>query len=225
MEKRILRRKKIKIREPLTAEIMLTTSKESINCKIWINDLSECGMNISTDKAFPEGTDFSIKLALYQETELDCQARWSKETSKDKYIIGIMFHNSSAKNRENIMHLMKWAEPYKEKWSNIIKRNVLFKTGQVKELSGFTAFVVSISPTGMEMLCSIKLPEREEFELIFALKPDLPELNVFSRVLYQFEFKVDCDPLLLPVKNKIWIEFLKADGIQKHIFDSLLQKV
>lgn len=226
VERRILRRKKIAARKIMLVEISFKPEEPPKKCNIHlqISDINECGIMIATDTLFPVGTNLNMRLYLHKPVNLEGQVRWNKETVGNNNIMGIQFPETSEVNRIGVSELLAWAEPYVEKRTHKVKKIIPFISELEETRNEFNAYVVLISPSGMEILHRTDLPEGRDINLIFPLKQGIQPVKVRSRVVLQWKIKVDCEETLFPVRQKIWIEFLEPDVIQKHIQKALIDQ-
>jgi len=198
-ERRSAVRVKISLKKTFSAEVQLDTPKK---CYLYIVDISQGGMKIMTDLVFPERRTFLITFYLEQEDplELAVEVVWKKQVVGYMNVIGMKFVAISPRSFEKI-------EQFVEKYSidtskRIFKLNkmITMQIQKQEEWANFYAYVISISPQGLEYTTDYSLPASEEFALRFYAEQGQAPMEAQARVLFQKEISMG--------RLKGWLEII-----------------
>lgn len=217
-ERRSTTRRKISLKKTFSAEVQLDTPQK---CYLYIVDISQGGMKIMTDLIFPERRTFLITFYLEQEDplELAVEVVWKKQVVGYMNVTGMKFVAMSPKSFSKI-------EQFVSKYSidtskRIFKLNKMI-TMQVEkegEWVSFYAYVLSISPQGLEYTTDYNLPAGEEFPLRFYAEQGQAPLEASARILFQKEISMG--------RLKGWIEIVSMNEANRlrltEYIDKLLQ--
>jgi len=186
---------------------------------IYINDLSPEGMKVTADTVYPEKTKLKFILNLNEPIELEAIVIWSKEIGTKNYKIGLNFTDSQM-NQKGIPALLQWACSHFGKKSFRINAPIQFRFECEGERRSFSAYVIVISPRGIEIKSDASFPENKKFKLTFTLNPSLKPISPHGIVLFQKSIKPLFEQEFLAEFYQVWIEFIDSDVVIKHIQDA-----
>jgi len=220
VERRRVKRTLLKSRNVILVDIQIDPNLPPSTHYVYINDVSDLGMRITTDADIPLEGDITLTLMIGQPTPVELRPVWKKEIGDRNIIIGLEFMTDSAVNRDGIPVLMKWAQPFYGKKSFRINAPVFLETDFEEGEKRFYAYVVVMSPGGMELMNEFPFPEAREFTLTFTLSKKVPPITTGARVLFQREIT----PLYRELKRsnnfKVWLEFFETELIRQHLLDT-----
>lgn len=196
-ERRTDARKKIDLKRTFKAEVILDTVQP---CYVYIIDVSQGGMKIMTDLDIPEHRTFLMKLFLEETIELAVEIVWAKKMVGYMNVIGLRFVAMSSKAMAKIEAFI--AQYSIDTTKRIVKLHKMLNM-QIKkeeEWVNFYAFILNVSPNGLEFTTDYPLPENE-FSLHFYLEQGQMPFEADVRVLFQREISLG--------RVKGWLEFSK----------------
>lgn len=216
-ERRKIRRRTFRTQKTVLAEITGEGSPEQLRTYIFINDLSENGMKMTTNVLIPENNHIRLGLSMENRIEVEGRVAWGREVGRGNYVMGIELSSDSELNRVGIPRLIEWALPFEQKRSIRLSvtrsLDVQWEDGRKKSYAHF----LMISPGGMEILHEAPFPEGRELTLTFSLTEKLPSITTCGRVLFQRKIPPLCDMDLIQDTHKIWISFQTPEIVQEHI--------
>ncbi|GEM_PF-937974 len=220
VERRRMKRTLLKSRNVILAEIIIDENLPSSTHYVYINDICELGMRITTDADIPLDGDVTLKLMIGQPTPVELHPIWKKEIGNKNIIIGLEFIVDSAINKDGVPGLLKWAQPFYGKKSSRINAPVFLETDFEEGEKRFYAYVIVMSPGGMELMNEFSFPEDKDINLTFTLNKKVPPITTGARVLFQREIT----PLYRELKRsnnfKVWLEFFEPELIKQHLQDT-----
>jgi hypothetical protein len=220
-ERRKLRRKFINVKKTVLCEMAGRGEEEGKNLYFHINDISPGGMKITSDVFLPEDNVITMKFYLDAPLELQSRVVWARECGKGNYQMGLEFVSDSEETEKAIRTMLDWAEPFRQKRSLRIHATHHFELDLAGSRKHFYAYVIVISPGGMEITCGSPLPEGEPCNLTFTLHSKLAPVTVMSSVIAQREVPPLSDDDLLDKTFKIWISFVEGEPVAEHLEDAL----
>ncbi|MGV8120407.1 MAG: PilZ domain-containing protein [Candidatus Xenobiia bacterium LiM19] len=220
-ERRTLRRKSIKVKKTVLCEMAGQNEGEGKNLYFYINDISPGGMKITSDIFLPEDNRLTLKFYLDSPLAVEARVVWARECGKGNYTIGLEFTGDSEDNKKAIQSLLDWAEPYERKRSLKIHATHHFEAALTDSKRQFYAYIIVISPGGMEITCGSTLPEGDLCTLTFTLHNKLAPVTVNSTVIAQREIPPLSDDDFLEKTFKIWLSFQESEPVAEHLEDAL----
>jgi len=220
-ERRTLRRKSINVKKTVLCEMTGQNGSEGKNLYFYINDISSAGMKITSDLFIPEDNRVTLKFYLDSPLAVEGRVVWARECGKGNYHIGLEFTGDSEENKKAIQSLLSWAEPYQQKRSLKIHATHHFEAGIADSTRQFYAYIIVISPGGMEITCGSALPEGELCTLTFTLHNKLAPVTVKSSVIAQREIPPLSDDDYLEKSFKIWLSFQESEPVAEHLEEAL----
>lgn len=220
VERRRVKRTLLKSRNVILVDIRIDENLPPSTHYVYINDLSELGMRITTDADIPLEDTVRLTLMIGQPTPVDLHPIWKKEIGNKNIIIGLEFIDDSAVNEAGVPALLKWAQPFYGKKSFRINAPIFLETDFEEAEKRFYAYVVVISPGGMEIMNEFPFPEGKDLTLTFTLNKKVPSITTGARVLFQREITPLYQELKRSNNFKVWLEFLEPELIKQHLHDT-----
>ncbi|MDQ7824002.1 MAG: PilZ domain-containing protein [Candidatus Eremiobacteraeota bacterium] len=220
-ERRQIRRKLIKVRKTVLAEIFQAQDEERKKCYIYINDVSEGGLRITCDVFIPENTVIKLLITLEKQVALEGKVVWAKEFGSGNYTMGLELSQDRDDYRENVDFLFDWASPMEVKRSFRPRATKHFELHTEEQVTKFYAHLLIISPGGMELIFRKPLPEDRDFSLTFALFEKGKPITTRARVIFQRELVPLCPLDYLEKTYKIWIEFFDTEAVFAHLEEAV----
>ncbi len=216
-ERRMVKRSVLTSRNLVSAQIFQEGVEAPQSHYVYINDLSTEGMKITADTVYPDKTKLRFNLNLNEPIELETVVIWSKEIGSKNYKIGMMFVSESEINQKGIPALLQWAYPHFGKKSFRINAPMQFRFECEGQRRSFSAYVIVVSPRGIEIISNASFPENVEFKLTFTLNPNLKPITPRCTVLFQKNIKPVFEQEFLAEFYQIWIEFVDSEMVINHI--------
>jgi len=225
VERRRVKRTLLKSRNVILVDIRIDENLPPSTHYVYINDLSEIGMRITTDADIPLEDTVRLTMMIGQPTPVDLHPVWKKEIGNKNIIIGLEFTDDSAVNEAGIPALLKWSQPFYGKKSFRVNAPVFLETDFEESEKRFYAYVVVISPGGMEIMNEFPFPEKKNLELTFTLNKKVPPITAGARVLFQREITPLYQELKRSNNFKVWLEFLEPELVRQHLYDTQQRNV
>jgi hypothetical protein len=223
IERRVARRNVLIVRKMTLAEIIIGEAGVPRIHYVYINDLSETGIRISSDILFPQNKKIKIRLFLSSPVYIEAVLRWKKEIGVQNYVNGMEFDQSSEASRKGAADLIRWAEPYFEKTSFLINSTLFMETDLDEPYSKMYIYTLSISQGRMELMNNLALPEGREFKLKFSLRHGIPAVTTRGQVIHQKEIRSESEIQEQAKNYNIWIEFLEPEPVKEHLMETLAE--
>lgn len=217
-ERRSTVRKKISLKKTFSAEIQLDTTKK---CYLYIVDISQGGMKIMTDIVFPERRTFLITFYLEQEDplELAVEVVWKKQVVGYMNVTGMKFVAMSPKSFNKIEQFVSKYSIDTSKRIFKLNRMITMQIAKGEEWENFYAYILSISPQGLEYTTDYNIPQNEEFPLRFYAEQGQAPMEAVARILFQKEISMG--------RLKGWLEIVSMSEPNRlrltEYIDKLLQ--
>lgn len=192
-----------------------------VNLYIYISNVSETGMRITSDLLLPIDLNLRMKFMLDRPIEAEARLNWFKEIGAKNFLMGLEFLKDSEINKSGVPALLKWAEPRYGKKSIRINSKIFIETDFTNISNRFYTYMVVISEKGMEIRNNFPFPEEGEFALKFSLGRKSQGISTRGRVLFQREIRPGQDDFKLASYHKIWVEFLEPERVRDHINETL----
>jgi hypothetical protein len=223
VERRVALRNVLIVRKMTLAEIIIGETGVPRIHYVYINDISETGIRISSDILFPQNKRIRIRLFLSSPVSIEVFLRWKKEIGIKNYVNGMEFEQFSAINKKGVCDLLRWAEPYFEKTSFLINSTLFMETDLDEPFSKMYIYTLSISQGKMELMNNLALPEGREFELKFSLRHGIPAVTTRGQVIHQKEIAGEGASQEQAKNYNIWIEFLEPAPVKEHLMETLAE--
>jgi len=223
-ERRIAVRKVLIVRKMTLAEIVVGDSGVPRIHYVYINDISETGIRLSSDILFSPEKKIRLKLFLNKPITVEVCLRWKKEIGINNYVNGMEFVVDTPEQKAGLQKLITWAEPYFEKSSFKLNHTLFLQTNLGKPLDGVYVYALSISPGRLEILSNTPLPENREFSVQFSLHQDLSPITTVAQVMHM----VDTTPEELDSMEHrnytIWLEFNDSTAVKEHLAEMMAEQ-
>jgi len=217
-ERRSTVRKKISLKKTFSAEVQLDTPQK---CYLYIVDISHGGMKIMTDLVFPERRTFLITFYLEQEDplELAVEVVWKKQVVGYMNVMGMKFVAMSPKSFNKIEQFVSKYSIDTSKRIFKLNKMITMQIEKGEEWANFYAYILSISPQGLEYTTDYNIPENEEFGLRFYADQGQAPIEAKARILFQKEISMG--------RLKGWLEIVSMSDPNRlrltEYIDKLLQ--
>ncbi len=221
IERRTLRRKAINVKKTVLCELAGQNDSEGKNLYFFINDISPGGMKITSDIFLPENNDVTMRFYLGSPLMVDARVVWASEFGKGNFHIGLEFIADSEANKKAVPKLLEWSQPYERKRSLKVHATHHFEADLIDSKKHFYAYIIVISPGGMEMTCESPLPEGQPCNLTFTLHNKLAPITVTCNVIAQREVPPLSGDDFLEKTFKIWLSFQESESVAVHLEDAL----
>ncbi|MDQ7823061.1 MAG: PilZ domain-containing protein [Candidatus Eremiobacteraeota bacterium] len=221
-ERRIFPRKTLIVKKMTLAEISIGEPGVPRMHYVYINDVSEKGIRISTDIPLPSRKVIHLKLHLDTPVLIPAKVQWKKELGISNYTYGLEF-TMAAESLQDIAKLMEWATPYFERASFHINSTIHLTTGLREPNDTLYAYIKTISPLRMELTSHRELPENRPFEITFSLAKALTPCVTRVQVLYQKDDSGDDAHPGDEHSLAIILEFLDPEAVKNHLIEALAE--
>lgn len=185
VDKRRHVRKEVRMNQIFTAEIQIEGKIE--RCRLYILNISEGGLKISTDLPMPPGARMPIRLLLDEPFETEVEVVWRNDLPGGPSFIGLKFLSLSDGDLEKIHRFM---ERYTREEEGRVSR--LNKVLSVEMLVGgkqerFLPLILELSTSGMKIVHDTPLPTDEELDLRIVVEGPLLPVEARAKVVEQKE--------------------------------------
>ena len=218
-ERRKTRRYGLSSRNLVSAQIEEKTGEGHRTQYIFINDVSSEGLRITSETGLEPSSIVTLTLMLSGTTQIEAKVIWSREIGGSSFRIGLEFIRESAINDSGIPELLKWAHSYYGKSSFRANIPITFLVEDQETRRSLSAYVIVISPKGVELKSGFRLPENCSMSFSFTLNPGIQRITARGTVLFQRKIKPLFDEDILAEFWQAWIEFQDSDIVRGHIIE------
>jgi hypothetical protein len=225
-ERRVAVRKVLIVKKMTLAEIVIGDGGVPRIHYVYINDISETGIRISSDILFPSDKKIRLKLLFNKPITVETCLRWKRDIGVNNYLDGMEFITDTEAHKKGVHSLLAWAEPYFEHSSFKLNTTLYLQTDLEGPLAGVYAYALSISPCRLEILSNTPFPEEKEFTLAFSLRQDKPAILTKAQVIHLADTtpeELELD--MAECRNyTIWLEFSDSRPVKEHLMDVLAEE-
>lgn len=188
-ERRAHPRKSVRVNKVFSAELMLHgNEKNPFKCRLYVADVSEGGLKITSDFPFERGISFSATLLANTPFSFKAEIAWSRELGAGMQALGLRFTEINEKNKKILDEFIDYYTA-KEKskvyrLNKVIPMRIHYGTNAPEP---YYILTLEISLTGMKISHETRLPENEKIFFRIYLDPHSKPLDVCTRVASQKE--------------------------------------
>ncbi len=223
-ERRIAVRKVLIVRKMTLAEIIIGDGGVPRIHYVYINDISETGIRVSSDILFSSEKKIRLKLFLTGPIAVEVSLRWKREIGINNYINGMEFIVDRPEQKAGVQKLITWAEPFFEQSSFKLNHTLFIQTDLEKPLDGVYAYALSISPGRLEILSNTPFPENREFTVRFSLKQGLHPLETLAQVMHLMDTTPEELEGMEHRNYTIWLEFSDSTAVKGHLAEMMAEQ-
>lgn len=203
-ERRIEERKKIYLKKPFHAEIHLD---EVCKTYIYIVDISHGGMKIMTDLSIPDKVEFTIKLLMRETISFVVETIWQRQVLGYMNAIGLRFVELSPEATNMIEGIMNKFAIDTSKKAYSLNKMVNLQIQEEGQWKNLYAYIIEMSPAGLEYTTDYIFPINEEFILRAFLIAGEPPIEVRAKIVSEADLSMN--------RTMGFIEFVEIDERSK----------
>lgn len=222
-DRRYTRRHLLIVKKMTLAEIIFGDNGVPRIHYVFINDISETGIRLSSDIFFPYDKKIKLKLFLPHSIQLETHLVWKREIGIKDYMNGLEFIESSKINEKGKQELLNWAEPYFDKTSFPINSTLFLETDLDEPLDKIYVFLLKISPQRLKFMSNNPFPEGNKFNIAFSLQKNIPSISTKAQVLFQKKHNVSEEAYTQPNNFTTWMELFDSDIVKNHLRETLAE--
>lgn len=182
-ERRTEKRKAIQLNKIFSAE--MHTQEEIHPFFLYVVDMSESGMRITTDQPFPETASIPLKIQLDEPLEVTAQVVWQRTLVGGTNVIGMHFLVISPEDQEKVMKFMDKYSPEGRRRSFRLNRVLAVEMLMENVSQKFYPLTIDLSSKGMKLTNDFAIPEGIEIPFKILLDFDKPPIEVVGKVSWQ----------------------------------------